>query len=166
MYSWAFPLWLMLWFNQSWNIIYYLKEVVLQEQGSESKRINAGGLLSKEGGKQWVSHTLSLGSCSSSAVAKLLFGGCWVTTEAFSKPALRAPWAHSSAPCNADLSTAFAMHIKELVPLCQLNSAIPTSNSSDSHSHMGMRPQDTTKALEDCITQGEPAACPYTAGAV
>lgn len=60
-----------------------------------------------------------------------------------------------------------AVHIKKPVQLCQLNSTIPMSNSSDSHAHMQIWPQDTTKALEDCITQGEPspAACPYTAGA-
>lgn len=57
-YNSAFPLWFTLWFNQSWSIIYYIKEIALQQQGSESKRISAGGLLSKEGGRQWVSHTL------------------------------------------------------------------------------------------------------------
>lgn len=46
-YSSALPLWFMLWFNQSWNIIYYMKEIVLQQQGSESKKIDVEGLLSK-----------------------------------------------------------------------------------------------------------------------
>lgn len=60
-----------------------------------------------------------------------------------------------------------AIHLKKLVQLCQLNSIIPMSNSSDIHTHIEMRPQDTTKALKDCITQGQspPAACSYTAGA-
>lgn len=60
-----------------------------------------------------------------------------------------------------------AMPIKKLVQLCQLNSTIHMSNSSDIQTHVEMRAQGTTKALKDCITQWEPspAVCPYTAGA-
>lgn len=53
-YSSAFPLWFILWFNQSWNVIYYIKEIVLQQQGSESKKINAEGPVRNSWGKQWV----------------------------------------------------------------------------------------------------------------
>lgn len=39
-----------------------------------------------------------------------------------------------------------AMHVKKLVQLCQLNWTISVSNSTDIHTHVEMRPQDTTKA--------------------
>lgn len=142
-YSSALPSRFMLWFNQSWNIIYYMKEIVLQQQGSESKKIDAEGLLSKERGKQWGTR-----------YPQLLFADCWVSTEPFSSPALRVPSAHSSAPWNADLSHASCCAHKETCAALPLNSAIPTSGSSDAHIHVEVRPQDTTKALKDCIPQG------------
>jgi len=60
------------------------------------------------------------------------------------------------------------MRINKFVQLRQLNSmTIHMSNASHTHTYVDMRPQATTKALQDGVSQQKPSPtiCPYMAEA-
>lgn len=66
------------WFNHSWNIVYYVKEVVLQPQGSESKKtksVQKSCQAAKEEGDE-IHVTL----VNPAQEVKLLFGDHWTIT--------------------------------------------------------------------------------------
>lgn len=161
----------MLWFNHSWNIVCYIKETVLQRQGSESKKIRSiqkRYWITKEEGNEIHVILVNLEAVSrrKASLGCLLGDRCGQNPSPSHTHELREPT--TAVLATQTSASHLAVHVNKFVQLPQLNpTTIPVPNSSHGHTYTDRTPQTPTKAPKDHISQEEPspAACPYAAGA-